>query len=145
MSALDGIKARLQAATPGSWEVKPFRVGFGGDSEREPDFWEVGENIVYEEEDAELIAHAPTDLARLVAAVEAVEKLHEPLAIYELDDEGHVQEDKHVRDICGTCSDSSVMESLDDGNYDLSGEYGEVGWPCPTANALAAGVQEAST
>jgi hypothetical protein len=82
---------------------------------------------------------APSTVARLTEAVEAVLALHAPIAIYECDDDGFPQtedESKFVRDICGTCSDSSVTENLDDGNYDLAGEYGEVSHPCPTVAAI---------
>lgn len=85
---------------------------------------------------AELFAAAP----HLLAAIDAVHTLHTRVAIYECDDDGFPQtedESKHVRDICGTCSDSSVTENLDDGNYDLAGEWGEVGYPCPTVKAIA--------
>ncbi|MBT2566619.1 hypothetical protein J7I84_08945 [Arthrobacter sp. ISL-85] len=143
MNELEGIKARLQEATPGPWEwdgPEHIRQSLRGAEAQE--ILQCGALLYPEYRNAELIANAPRDLARLVAAVEAVEKVHEPVAIYETDDAGQVQDDKHVRDICGTCSDSSVTESLDDGNYDLAGEYGEVGWPCPTLKAATAALEE---
>jgi len=82
---------------------------------------------------------AKRSIAKLLAAVDATLALHKEDAIYECDDNGFPQtedESKFVRNICGTCSDSSVTENLDDGNYDISGEYGEVGWPCPTVEAI---------
>lgn len=76
------MKSRLEAATPGPW----FQ---GRDSNR----WENATEVYSEREvsatsrdictsvalpeDAELIAHAPTDTARLLAAVKAVVALHE--------------------------------------------------------------------
>lgn len=72
---LSGIRPLLAGITPGKWEVKPFRSGFGGDPERQPDFWEVGESIVYEEADAAFIAAAPSTVARLLGIVERVEAL----------------------------------------------------------------------
>ncbi|WP_324644189.1 hypothetical protein [Pseudarthrobacter sp. LT1] len=71
MSALDDIRARLQAATPGPWFAVRYYVGAGWD-QSDP-HTEVAKASF--KQDAELIAHAPTDVSRLVAAVEAVEAL----------------------------------------------------------------------
>lgn len=79
---LDAIRARLDAAEPGPW----FTSGR---------WWLEGVNhyvvdgpkgpmtrndlaYLYTEADAELVAHAPTDLARLVKAVECGLALHQP-------------------------------------------------------------------
>lgn len=91
------------------------------------------------------IEHSFRDVRGLTAVVDAVAALHFPTPIYALDDHGHlqldeaenVQEHTFQRNLCLECSDSSVQENLDDGNYDLAGEFGEVGYPCPTITALA--------
>lgn len=79
---LDEIKARLKAATPGPWILK--RVRECGD-----DLWldtlcsaktkEQGDN------DVALLAHAPSDLAYLLSALESAEKVVEAarLAMFE--------------------------------------------------------------
>jgi hypothetical protein len=68
MKQLEEIKGRLQAATPGPWKMDEgsyhvFR----------------GEDMIcadlYTEPDAEFIANAPTDIERLVAAVEEIASL----------------------------------------------------------------------
>lgn len=74
---LAGIKERADAATAGPWEAEPYRIGFGGNPDREPDFWEIGDNIVYEESDAEFIAHSRIDLPRVADALLAVLDLAE--------------------------------------------------------------------
>jgi hypothetical protein len=151
---LDAIQARADAITPGPWrtwkddggrrgsavETAWAHDADGADTELITDWCSPA--------DAEFIAASPDDIAFLLdlarkqqAALDAVKALHAPVSIYECDDNGFAQsedESKHVRDICGTCSDSSVTENLDDGNYDLAGEWGEVGWPCPTIAALEA-------
>lgn len=144
---LDGIKARLDRVTRRleSWDGRdPARVR-ATTVEAEDDFGTFTVRNYHGSYISALDAAAEQFLdttPKLLAAIEAVDRLHAPVAIYELDDEGHVQDDKHVRDICGTCSDYSVTENLDDGNYDLSGEYGEVGWPCLTVKAIAAALGE---
>jgi len=101
---LDGINTRLAAATPGPWAVEydnndDYEAGISyGDfpycirgprnvsltaSELEKPFWQDHKNRVSEvsemsEDDAQLIANAPTDVARLTRAVEAVLELHTP-------------------------------------------------------------------
>ncbi|MFJ4288022.1 hypothetical protein ACIPY0_20465 [Paenarthrobacter nicotinovorans] len=95
---LQPIKARLEAATPGPWEAihRPERS-----PENDPDILakqrremggEAGSSVWVEDEaiwgslwpsrngraNATLIAAAPTDQAKLIAAVEAVVALHEP-------------------------------------------------------------------
>ncbi|KRE79963.1 hypothetical protein [Arthrobacter sp. Soil763] len=71
---LDTIQARLDAATPGPWwtpsMVTPAEVYSGTGS---------GDDLCVAEEmkkpDADLIANAPTDLAKLLNAVKAVREL----------------------------------------------------------------------
>ena len=78
MSALDPIKARLAAATPGPWTsdsdgwVESDHSGqyvvsadAAADRESDPDL------VTMPDADRALIENAPTDLAKLVAALEA--------------------------------------------------------------------------
>ena len=82
---LDAIKARLAAATPGPWAIwhDLDHQGFTtvGDADSYAEILANGEceesnptAHVYVEEDANLIAHAPADLAALVAEVERLEQ-----------------------------------------------------------------------
>lgn len=97
------IRARLAAATPGPWSVEhdnaddwemgisdgdypccivgPLNVSLSP-SDAEKPWWKDSRNKVSEvsemsNEDAEFIANAPTDLTRLLAAIEAVVDLSE--------------------------------------------------------------------
>ncbi|MBN9607824.1 MAG: hypothetical protein BGO26_10160 [Actinobacteria bacterium 69-20] len=71
---LDAIKARLAAATPGPWDY----VGQGWITHPGTTFAAVGTPdqgmIPCTDADADLIAHAPTDLAALLAEVRALRK-----------------------------------------------------------------------
>lgn len=72
---LSEIEARLTAATPGPWElgeVTPMPDGWPGFyADVEPN---IGGGI--DPHDADLIAHAPADLAAFLAVVKAVRALH---------------------------------------------------------------------
>lgn len=72
-SKLDAIAARLESATPGPWEAVTDDDGRTKEhsvwSEQSSDY--VAEWIVTKP-DADLIAHAPADLAALLAVVEAL-------------------------------------------------------------------------
>jgi len=105
--ALAPIKARLEAATPGPFIVTRYEHGGGRmfveaeGSRREliADTFKIG--------DREFYAEAPTDITRLLAAVEVVTALH--------------TEDMfrgHMSNGCKVCG-------------------GGVGWPCPTVAALS--------
>src|SRR5690606_4182194 len=109
MDRLDEIEERLANATPGPWEM--------GAVEPMPDGWPgayaaVEPNIAggLDPLDAELIAHAPTDLAALVAVVREVEALH-TLDGPEYD-----------------------YDTAPDSDYRCT-ECGQ-GWPCETASAV---------
>lgn len=65
---LDGIRGRLTAATPGPWFSSRYYVG-AGDDPTDPD---IELAVASLKDDATFIAAAPTDVARLVSAVEAV-------------------------------------------------------------------------
>lgn len=75
-----GIKARLWAATPGPWER--YESAGGRELLLKRKFWQVGGGperkgvgLIFgdTEANADLIAHAPADLAALVARVEELE------------------------------------------------------------------------
>ena len=115
------IRARLAAATPGPWEG----LLAGPRGERE---WIVDSTSTFicstqidnqrGHSDGTLIANAPTDLARLLAAIEAVGVLHEPGPGY------------YASDVtCQACSNS----------------IGYVRYPCPTVTALAAALGSDTT
>ncbi|MDQ0735299.1 hypothetical protein [Arthrobacter agilis] len=95
-SALDVIRARADAATEGPWEVepgsvsadfldfKPSSVFVGGGVDP---FGEANNDYVLSynvtDEDAEFIAHARTDVPKLVSALEAVLAEHRKVSIYD--------------------------------------------------------------
>lgn len=106
---LDKIEERLANATPGPWERDQF--GPEDDSARFIGSPSTGRIVVFEAAtagNADLIAHAPTDLAALLAVVREVEALHHPLTIGE-------------DTTCFTCR--NLFGSL-------------VPYPCPTAAAV---------
>jgi len=133
---LEPIKSRLAAATPGPWRAQEFdsypgdegsaivggySVGLVAYAVR-PDF---GAASGYDEaqcdRDATFIAHAPTDVAALIAEVErlrgqidAVKKIHEP----EEYENPNTFEQGYM---CSHC-------------YQENGEWAE--YPCPTIRAL---------
>lgn len=128
---LDGIRGRLAAATPGPWEF------VGNDIELpSPRYGVVLETSVecgsycyggsarqdISEGNREFIAAAPTDVARLVAAVEAVLAVHEPM-------DAAMFSGRHERivKVCTGCG-------TDDGNWQR--------WPCPTIAAIEAALKE---
>lgn len=133
MSELYAIRARLAAATPGPWvagkggtidganyaevickgQVDCMSYCYGGSSTID------GDNL---KADTDFIANAPTDMARLLAAVETVTGLHRssPAEFFDMDYGEHVS-----GACCLTCSDSIVSS---DGLV--------VQWPCPTVKAI---------
>lgn len=101
------IRSRLLAATPGPWEVVD-RGGMGYDVDQAPAYVLPGEvpsdswvgiqtgirGMFGNEEDAVLVAHAPTDLVRLLADVErlevAAQRVFDALAVLTQHDGGPV-------------------------------------------------------
>jgi len=67
MNSLDAIKARLEAATPGPWKIIGGNEYLTGIDAAVGSRDEGGIRL----HDAEFIANAPTDISRLLAAVEA--------------------------------------------------------------------------
>lgn len=95
------IRARLDAATPGLWE--DYDPGDGTHRLYAPDdvklLGPLGQGHVLRAGDADLIAHAPEDLAflldeveRLRSRIEAVRSLHQPVEV------------EPSETICGECS-----------------------------------------
>lgn len=88
---------------------------------------------------ADKLAHE--DAGRLVAALEAVEEQHPYIEVFEFDDMNGVWKVDEDGDqisagvFCRTCSDSNVIDEIEDCEYDISGDYGLVSWPCPTITA----------
>lgn len=141
MSDLQPIKDRLAAATPGPWE-RPLRVRSRSyvqadmpkgdpssrwkdqtDHEGNPEkvaivscpTWSDSKFVRKQSgRDLEFIAHAPTDIAKLVATVEAVLALHEP---FEWSfGQGPVRS-------CRECADGGMSEQ-------------EAEYPCATVRAI---------
>ena len=122
---LEPIQARLDAATPGPWEMRQCSPC----TERgrlEVNIWDKDGNFLianwcdddpYEPADAEFIANAPTDTARLLAAVQAVVALHEP-------ERGNL-----IGPYCAHC-----ISPIDGGPEP---------WPCPTVSAVEAALRAA--
>jgi hypothetical protein len=83
MSRLDEIRARLAAATPGPWGEDDCIVHVADSMDREYFCWVAGEEAQGEqqEKDAELICHAPEDIAWLLAKCERYRE-----ALREIDD-----------------------------------------------------------
>ena len=130
MNRLDEIEARANAATEGPWEWE-------GEAKAE---WEIGANSLVPSRrpddpvlygygydasgievktpaDAELIAHARTDVPDMAAALRAVLKLHPRVVVLHADPEfGRMEDDA----ICGACIVNH--EPAD--------------WPCPTVTAI---------
>ena len=82
MKGLDEIKARLDAATPGSWIWMDGLDAIWAFSDTYDDIRDETPSTVfcfdtrvgYETENAELIANTPTDMRRLIARVEKLEQ-----------------------------------------------------------------------
>ncbi|WP_427130366.1 hypothetical protein [Pseudarthrobacter sp. S9] len=81
MNEIEQIRERLAAATPGPWfqgrDSKHLENAKEVYSEREPSSTSEDICTAWYPTDAEFIAHAPTDMARLIAAVDAVTALAE--------------------------------------------------------------------
>lgn len=113
MSALEEIRDRAEAATEGPWwtpsRMEPAEV-FSGTG--------VGSDVCVATEstkaDAEFIAHARTDVPRLLAALDAVTEVHTPF----------------VWDF-GFGPVASCMGCANQGASEAAAEY-----PCPTVRAI---------
>jgi hypothetical protein len=124
MTARDALRAmreRAEAATEGPWERDQF--GPDDDSARFLGSPSTGRIVAYEAAtagNAEFIAHARTDVPKLVEALEAVLAKHQkhPGGGQGYDADGNYVE---FDEVCQAC-----------GQYD---EYA-VPWPCPTVTAV---------
>jgi hypothetical protein len=90
--------------------------------------------------------HAPQDRARLLAALDAVLALHQPLEVFEYDHINGVWridadgEKILMFTLCHACTPASVTESIGDCEY-AEDESGEVIYPCPTVAAMVAALE----
>ena len=133
-SRLDEIKARAAAATGGPWKWDNRRVptlnGMAGSRDvyrYETEVIEADHNgecgcrsacqldLTVGPADAEFIAHARTDVPRLVAAVESVLELHQPYIT------------RSAWQTCNECWNSGTAEIV---------------YPCPTVAAIQSALRE---
>jgi hypothetical protein len=120
---LDEIEARIAGATPGVWKLWGMAVMADQDGTGNVDtavdvatthMRVDGKPRTF---DAQLIAHAPADLAALVAVVRHVGTLHRAV---------HRDWVREGDRICEECTDAAAYAAGSPG----------VAWPCPTAQAL---------
>ena len=136
---LDEIQARADAATDGPWEAR-HRVGLDWLSQSphvDNDGHEPGSSVGLADAvdplwgslwpsrnanaDADFIAHARTDVPRLVAALRSVLNVHEPVGAL------HTPTGKQVQ-VCSECER--------DGDWRV--------WPCLTVRAIENALKEAT-
>ena len=103
---LHQIEERIEAATEGPWSVYRTRVGT---YVTRPDLLGVARewSLVWQDADAEFIANARADLPRLLAAIRAVEEVHQKRG----------------------------ASWPHNGGVFVCGEDGAI-WPCPTIRAI---------
>jgi hypothetical protein len=106
---LDAIAARMEAATPGPWELSDAGGPSGGMVISLAGRGRFVADMA-RDTDADLIAHAPTDLDAMHAALTAVLALHRPDPIYD----GRM------------CAGETCRAPYD----------GAVPYPCPTVGAV---------
>ena len=117
---LDEIKARAAAATEGPWVNDSTEIGRPFPGTDTIDVW-VAESChpngdgIDGEADAEFIAHARTDVPRLVAALESVLELHQPYIT------------RSAWQTCNECWNSGTAEIV---------------YPCPTVVAIRTALGE---
>lgn len=165
MSALEAIKARLAAAFPAPWFAHQDYIDMGvpdasktittnASNAYAPEFIaSVGLHYGVKDGNADLIAHAPADLAATVAALEAVEELHQPekrwthpdwtgsfdtreeAAEYDYD-ECMGDTDKSRIDFFEVCAECGRVEAEQWKETGDDWKYREAMWPCPTVTAI---------
>ncbi|MGO4583614.1 hypothetical protein AB4Z38_06965 [Arthrobacter sp. 2RAF6] len=118
---------RPRLAGSGGWTVMDFaRMGMNGAQptfrKADGDLVKAGKENLYSFPDAALIANAPTDIRRLLAALDGVLALHEQV-------DALMNPGRHERvvKVCTGCG-------TDDGNWQR--------YPCPTVAAVVAALQE---
>lgn len=140
-AALGLIKARAKKATEGPWGYyTPQGQG------KDPIFGATpGDEVALVKRPADwrFIAHARTDVPRLVAAIEAVLKMHRQVPLYGHEDDCTNTDEEHREEhfqsdgefccheliegwTCAECADVQDVASL----------AGPPEWPCPTVRAL---------
>lgn len=140
MTNLENTKALTEDATDGPWEVET--IPETGESRVLRRFEFFGEQIEIvapggmQREDAAFIVHARTALPALVAAVERVQALHEPLKLFLLDDNGSIDYSKPFDTLCRGCTDPDIVNAWECDDGDPGDDY--VQHPCPTIEALEA-------
>lgn len=138
---LDAIRARLDAATPGPWEVDVYAPEGG-----ELIVWGEVEGDMYVDTtsatvaDCRLINNAPEDLRALLDIIERIEVLHHPVKVWAVDaangvweyddDGGHIE----VGQLCAECTPDGTLELLGDCEWTEDAE--SVTWPCRTISSL---------
>jgi hypothetical protein len=91
--------------------------------------------------DGERMAAALASIPRMIAAVDAVLALHQPLEVFEYDHVNGVWrldadgEKILMFTLCQSCTPASVTEGIGDCEY-TEDEGGEVEYPCPTVAAI---------
>ena len=143
MSALEDIKARVEAATEGPWvefhengtpgvteafhcapATGTFLVNYGADHDQQS-------------RDATFIAHSRTDIPKLLAALEAVEALHRKVPVYvtEAGDCKHGADCESVEfEGLSMCPDDTEGYTCDHCAELNPDEYPE--YPCSTIRAI---------
>ncbi len=126
--SIEQIRAREQAATKGPWELDSLESGEHAAFAAEGERLGCGTNQVFgfaTKENAEFITHARNDIPALLAALDAVAALHQPIDA--LMYAGRSQQ--HKVQVCTGCGQ-------DDGNWNQ--------WPCPTIQAITTALSEAT-
>lgn len=161
---LEPIQERLDAATPGPWKADVSVRGdcvvwgpngrFLMNAQAEPHWLEYpGETRMVsfdvDRRDAVFIAAAPTDTARLLAAVKAVTEVHKPAKVQrtKYNAEGTLISYTVTEDgPCVVCYPPFITqhcEDCDDYDETCGGVTGAASrpWPCPTVSAVEAALK----
>lgn len=105
-----------------------------------------------DDDEAQLFANAPTDQARILAAVQAVTGLHKPVTLWMAHEDADIsyqskedvlaerrdltEADLVPFELCGHCK--MIEDSPCEGECTMQAGYRESLWPCPTVAAVAA-------
>jgi hypothetical protein len=163
---LEPIQNRLNAATPGPWfreysdvitsDPDPRDVEEGYDDPRSMRIVRAAPHLNKREpqgiKNADFIAAAPTDQARLLAAVQAVTALHKPVTLWMAHEDSDVsyqskedllaertdltEADLVPFQLCSHCK--MIENSPCEGECTMSAGYRESLWPCATVSAVEA-------
>lgn len=147
MTQLDEIAARASRATKGPWKLWCMQVVTDPAGNSDIDDAQL---IAHTAEphrglqtfNAEFIAHARTDVPKLVAALRAVEAVHTRVGLYELEDSCPNTDEKHREEHHRECTNDAgeyYCDQLPMGAMceTCSDDYGNlVDWPCPTIQAI---------